>query len=69
MLHDSADILRRELPSLSVIKRISFISKETKGHTRRYLKIIEKGINLVFYAKIVIKRVAIEVAELERVSL
>lgn len=67
--HDSADVLCRGSSGPSVIKSVSLIRKETKGHARRYLKTTGEGINLAFHAQVVIEHVAIEVAELKCVPL
>lgn len=64
MSHDSADILRKGLSSLSVIESVSFIREETKGHACRYFKTTGEGIYPAFHARVVIERVAVKVAEL-----
>lgn len=69
MSHDSADVLHRGSSGPSVIERISLIREETKGHACRYFKTMVEGINLAFHARVVIGRIAVEVAELGRVPL
>ena len=64
VLHDSANVLRRGLSGTSVIERVSFIREETKGHARRHFKTMGKGINPAFHVRVVIERVAVEIAKL-----
>ena len=64
VLHDSADVLRRGLLGPNIIKRVSLIHEETKNYAHRHLKTMGEDINLAFHARVVIERVAIEVAEL-----
>ena len=64
VLHDSADVLHKGLSGLSVIESVSFIREKTKGHACRYLKTTEEDIHPAFHARVVIERVAVEVAEL-----
>lgn len=69
VLQDSANILRRGLLGSSVIKKVSFINKQTKSHACRYFKTMEEGINPAFHARVVIERVAVKVAKLGSVPL
>lgn len=62
--HNSADVLRKGSSGPSIIESINLIREETKGHARRYFKTIREGINPAFHAQVIIKRVAVEVAEL-----
>lgn len=68
VLHHSADVLRKRLLGLSVIKKVNLISEKTKGYCRSYFKTMRKGINLAFYTKVVIEGVTVKVAELGSVT-
>lgn len=69
MLHDSANVLRKGSSGSSVIEKVYLIHKKAKGIACRYLKTMEKGINLALHAWIVIERVAVKVTELRDVPL
>lgn len=64
MSYNSANVLRRGASGLSVIEKVCLICEKVKGNACRYFKTIKTGINPAFYAWIVIKSVAVEVAEL-----
>lgn len=69
VLHDSADVLRRKSLGPSIIEKVSFIRDKTKDHACRYFKTMGKGVNLVFYIRVVIERIAVKVAKLECIPL
>lgn len=54
---------------MSIINGVTFISEEVKGHTCRYLEIMEECINPALHAWIVIEHVVVEVTELRDVLL
>lgn len=43
-------ILGKRLLSLSIIKKVSFMIQEVKSNACSYFKIMEEGINSIFYA-------------------
>lgn len=57
------------MSAMGIVDGVSLIGQEAKGHTYRYLKTIGEHINLVFYAHVVIERVAVKVTELRDVPL
>lgn len=69
MLHHSTNVLRKGPSGLSVVEKVRFISEKAKDHTCEYFKTMKKSINPVFYAWVVIERVAVNVAEFRGVSL
>lgn len=69
MSHNSINVLRRGLSDLSIVEKVRLIGEKAKTHTCRYLKTLERSINLALYAWIVIERVTVEVAELKDISL
>ena len=69
MSHDSTNILCRGSPGSSVLERVGLIGEEAKGHARRHFKTSGESINPAFHAWVVIKRVAVEVAEFRGIPL
>lgn len=69
VLHKDRNVLRRGPSSSSIVKKIGLIVEKAKDHACKYLKTMEECINLVFHAWVVIKCVAIEVAELKGIPL
>lgn len=67
--YNSTHVLCRWSSGLSIVKCVSLIGKEPKGHAHRNLKIMGKSINLAFHAGVIIERVAVKVAELRGVLL
>ena len=64
MSHDSANVLHRRSSGSSIIERVCLIREEAKGHACRYLKAMREGINPALHARVIIERVAVEVAKL-----
>lgn len=63
MLHDSANVLHRRSSGSSVIEKVCLIREKAKDNACRYLKTIEEGINPSLHTRVVIKGVAVKVAE------
>lgn len=63
ILHNSTNVLCKGLLNLNIVKKVGFISKEAKNYTRKYFKIREKSINLVFYIQVVVKHIVAKVVE------
>ncbi len=69
MSHDSANVLGRGSSSTNVVERVCLIGQEAKSDACRQFEAMEKGIDLVFHARVVIKGIAVEVAELRGIPL
>ncbi len=69
MSHNSTNVLRRGSLGSSVVERVCLIGEQATGHACKDLKTMGEGINPALYARVVIERVVIEVAELRGVSL
>lgn len=67
--HNSTNVLCRGFSGPSVVKGVRLISEEVKGHARRHLKTMRESINSAIHTWVVIKCVAIEVAEFRGVPL
>lgn len=61
-------ILSRRLSSLSIIKRVSFISQKAKHNICWYFETMKKFINPAFDAQIAIQQIVIKVAKLRGIS-
>lgn len=69
VLHNSTNVLCSGPLGSNVVKEIRLIGKEAKGHAYKYLKIIKKSINPTLHAWVVIKRIAVKIAEFRDVPL
>lgn len=69
MSYNSTNVLRKGSSDLSVIESVLLIGEEAKSYACRYLKTMEKSINLAFHTWIIIEHVPIEVVELRCVPL
>ena len=67
--HNSTNVLRRGLSSLSIVKGVRLIGEKAKGHACRHLKTMRESINPVFHAWVVIERIAVKVAKFRGVPL
>lgn len=67
MLYDSANVLGGGLSSTSVVKKLYLIGQETKYNAHRYFEVMREGINPAFHAWVVVKGIAVEIAELRDV--
>lgn len=63
MLYNSTNILCKRLLGLKVVKKIGLIGEKAKNHACKHFKIMRESINPAFYTWIVIKRIAVKVAE------
>lgn len=54
---------------MSIIKRICLVGQEAKGNTRWHFEVMEEGINLAFYTRVIIKGIAVKVVKLRGISL
>lgn len=50
--------------STSVVEGVRLVGQETKGNVRWHFKAMGEGVDPVLHARVVIKRVAVEVAQL-----
>lgn len=63
ILHNSTNVLCKDLLDLNIVKKVGFISEEAKNHTRKQFKMKEKSINLVFHIQVVVKHIVAKVVE------
>lgn len=67
--HDSTNVLCRGPLGLNIVNKVRFIGEKAKTHASRYLNTMEESINPVFYARVLIECVAVEVVEFRDVPL
>lgn len=68
MPYDSANIISKNLPSISIIERIYVIGWEFKSNISCHFQTMRKDINLAFHNHIIVENVAVEIAELKSIS-
>lgn len=54
---------------MSVVERICLVSQEVKDNVCWYFEAIKEGVDSAFHAQVVVKGIAVEVAELKAVPL
>lgn len=54
---------------LNIVERLRLIGKQVKSHICRDFKTMEEDINLALHTRVIIERIAVEVAELKDVPL
>lgn len=64
MSHNSTNVLGGGSPSTSVVERVCLVGQEAKSNACWYLEAMGEGVNLVFYARVVVEGIAVEIAEL-----
>lgn len=51
----------------SIVERVDFIYQEVEGHTCWYLEAMEECIDPVFYARVIVKGIAVKIIKLKSV--
>lgn len=69
MAHESANVLGRGLSRTSVVKRVYLVGQKANVNACQYFEIIEKNVDPVLHARVVVKSIAVKVVELRGVSL
>lgn len=67
--HNSTNVPRRGSSGSSVVEKVCLIGEQAKSHARREFKTMREDINPALHARVIIERVAVEVAELRDVPL
>lgn len=69
MPYDSANVLGKGSSSTIIVKRIYLIGQEVKGNTCRHFEVMGEDIDLTFHTQVVVKGIAVKVAELRGILL
>lgn len=67
--HDSANVLSGGSLSTSIVKRVCLVGQEVEGNARQYFEVMGEGVNLVFYARVIVGGIVVKVIELRGVQL